>query len=154
HAAADQHLLPSRTGAGGCGLPAGGRARGERRRGSAGLRSGPGARRNRALLFLRHLHLLRQLRALLPRPRGEARGRRLRRPRRLLQGLRPVRAGVSDGLDEDGGGRAMKATEVHDAQRTLLLTGNHAVAWAARLARPKVVPLYPITPQTPVLEKI
>jgi len=36
----------------------------------------------------------------------------------------------------------------------ILLTGNHAVAWAARLARPKVVPVYPITPQTPVLEKI
>ncbi|HEY5635156.1 MAG TPA: pyruvate ferredoxin oxidoreductase [Burkholderiaceae bacterium] len=37
---------------------------------------------------------------------------------------------------------------------TMLLTGNHAVAWAARLARPKVVPVYPITPQTPILEKI
>lgn len=36
-------------------------------------------------------------------------------------------------------------------QRTLL-TGNHAVAWGARLARPKVAPVYPITPQTPVLE--
>ena len=36
----------------------------------------------------------------------------------------------------------------------MLLTGNHAVAWAARLARPKVVPVYPITPQTPVLEKL
>ena len=36
----------------------------------------------------------------------------------------------------------------------MLLTGNHAVAWAARLARPKVVPVYPITPQTPILEKI
>ena len=34
----------------------------------------------------------------------------------------------------------------------VLLTGNHAVAWAARLARPKVAPVYPITPQTPVLE--
>ncbi|HEX6321737.1 MAG TPA: transketolase C-terminal domain-containing protein [Burkholderiales bacterium] len=33
-----------------------------------------------------------------------------------------------------------------------LLTGNHAVAWGARLARPQVVPVYPITPQTPVLE--
>ena len=39
----------------------------------------------------------------------------------------------------------------HDAGR-ILLTGNHAVAWSARLARPKVVPVYPITPQTPVLE--
>ena len=36
----------------------------------------------------------------------------------------------------------------------MLLTGNHAVAWAARLARPQVVPLYPITPQTPILEKL
>jgi len=33
-----------------------------------------------------------------------------------------------------------------------LLTGNHAVAWGARLARPQVIPVYPITPQTPVLE--
>ena len=36
--------------------------------------------------------------------------------------------------------------------KRVLLTGNHAVAWGARLARPKVVPVYPITPQTPVLE--
>ncbi|MDO9096043.1 MAG: pyruvate ferredoxin oxidoreductase [Rubrivivax sp.] len=35
---------------------------------------------------------------------------------------------------------------------TVLLSGNHAVAWGARLARPKVAPVYPITPQTPVLE--
>ena len=39
-------------------------------------------------------------------------------------------------------------------QTSMLLSGNHAVAWAARLARPKVVPLYPITPQTPILELI
>ena len=37
-------------------------------------------------------------------------------------------------------------------QTPMLLSGNHAVAWAARLARPKVVPVYPITPQTPILE--
>ena len=36
--------------------------------------------------------------------------------------------------------------------KRVLLTGNYAVAWGARLARPKVVPVYPITPQTPVLE--
>ncbi len=36
----------------------------------------------------------------------------------------------------------------------MLLTGNQAVAWGARLARPKVVPVYPITPQTPVLEQL
>ncbi|HEY5896665.1 MAG TPA: transketolase C-terminal domain-containing protein [Burkholderiales bacterium] len=34
----------------------------------------------------------------------------------------------------------------------LLLTGNHAVSWGARLSRPKVIPVYPITPQTPILE--
>jgi pyruvate/2-oxoacid:ferredoxin oxidoreductase alpha subunit len=38
------------------------------------------------------------------------------------------------------------------AAKRVLLTGNHAVAWGARLARPKVIPVYPITPQTPVLE--
>jgi pyruvate/2-oxoacid:ferredoxin oxidoreductase alpha subunit len=36
----------------------------------------------------------------------------------------------------------------------VLLTGNEAVAWGARLARPHVCPVYPITPQTPVLEKL
>ncbi len=46
----------------------------------------------------------------------------------------------------------MSAGPVADAP--VLLTGNHAVAWAARLARPQVVPVFPITPQTPVLEKL
>jgi pyruvate/2-oxoacid:ferredoxin oxidoreductase alpha subunit len=40
------------------------------------------------------------------------------------------------------------------AGQKLLLNGNHAVAWAARLARPEVIPVYPITPQTPILELI
>ena len=40
------------------------------------------------------------------------------------------------------------------ARHTMLLTGNQAVAWGARLARPKVCPVYPITPQTPVLEQL
>jgi pyruvate/2-oxoacid:ferredoxin oxidoreductase alpha subunit len=35
-----------------------------------------------------------------------------------------------------------------------LLTGDHAVAVAACLARPHLIPVYPITPQTPVLEKL
>ena len=35
-----------------------------------------------------------------------------------------------------------------------LLSGNHAVAWGVRLARPDVIPVYPITPQTPILEKV
>jgi pyruvate/2-oxoacid:ferredoxin oxidoreductase alpha subunit len=37
---------------------------------------------------------------------------------------------------------------------TQLLNGNHAVAWGVRLAAPDVAPLYPITPQTPILEKL
>jgi pyruvate/2-oxoacid:ferredoxin oxidoreductase alpha subunit len=35
-----------------------------------------------------------------------------------------------------------------------LLTGNHAVAWGARLSRPDFMACYPITPQTPILEKL
>jgi len=56
---------------------------------------------------------------------------------------------MPDRFDGDERGQQVKSQG-----QTLLLTGNHAVAWAARLARPKVVPVYPITPQTPVLEKI
>ncbi|GAB4259218.1 MAG: pyruvate synthase subunit PorA [Thermoleophilia bacterium] len=36
----------------------------------------------------------------------------------------------------------------------MLLKGNHAVSYGVMLARPEVVPVYPITPQTPILEKI
>jgi Pyruvate:ferredoxin oxidoreductase and related 2-oxoacid:ferredoxin oxidoreductases, alpha subunit len=39
-------------------------------------------------------------------------------------------------------------------EQLMLLTGNYAVAYAAMLCRPKVVPIYPITPQTPIAEKI
>ena len=35
-----------------------------------------------------------------------------------------------------------------------LISGNHAVSWGVRLARPDVAPVYPITPQTPILEKL
>ena len=41
-----------------------------------------------------------------------------------------------------------------ESNQRMLLSGNHAVAWGARLARPDVAPVYPITPQTPILEKI
>jgi pyruvate/2-oxoacid:ferredoxin oxidoreductase alpha subunit len=54
---------------------------------------------------------------------------------------------MPDRLDDDARGKQMTAH-----QTPMLLTGNHAVAWAARLARPQVVPVYPITPQTPILE--
>ena len=34
------------------------------------------------------------------------------------------------------------------------ITGNHAVAEAARMCRPQVIAAYPITPQTPIYEKL
>jgi len=40
------------------------------------------------------------------------------------------------------------------ADTRMLLTGNHAVSYGVMLCRPEVVPVYPITPQTPILEKI
>lgn len=43
---------------------------------------------------------------------------------------------------------------VAEQHTRMLLTGDHAVAYAALRARPKLVPVYPITPQTPVLEKL
>ncbi|MCP4412022.1 MAG: pyruvate ferredoxin oxidoreductase [Gammaproteobacteria bacterium] len=43
---------------------------------------------------------------------------------------------------------------MNDKSKTVLLSGNHAVSWAVRFARPDVSPVYPITPQTPILEKI
>jgi pyruvate/2-oxoacid:ferredoxin oxidoreductase alpha subunit len=55
---------------------------------------------------------------------------------------------VPDRIDDDDRGAAMTSAP----RRQMLLTGNHAVAWGARLARPQVAPVYPITPQTPVLE--
>jgi len=61
---------------------------------------------------------------------------------------------VPDRLDEDGRGGKVNAPEKLAQGRAVLMTGNHALAWAAKLARPKVVPLYPITPQTPVLERL
>ncbi|MBI4607757.1 MAG: pyruvate ferredoxin oxidoreductase [Candidatus Rokubacteria bacterium] len=45
-------------------------------------------------------------------------------------------------------------TAVAERHTRMLLTGDHAVAYAALLARPRLIPVYPITPQTPVLEKL
>lgn len=36
----------------------------------------------------------------------------------------------------------------------MLLTGNHAAACGARLAKPQVIAAYPITPQSPIYEKL
>ncbi len=60
--------------------------------------------------------------------------------------VRPIR--------EPAGKAASKASGTSMREQTMLLTGNHAVAWAAKLARPKFAPGYPITPQTPILEKL
>lgn len=38
--------------------------------------------------------------------------------------------------------------------RKLLLTGNYAAAYAVRDAQPDVISAYPITPQTPIIEKL
>ncbi len=35
-----------------------------------------------------------------------------------------------------------------------LLTGNHAIAEAVKIAKPDVIAAYPITPQTPIVEKL
>ncbi|MBI4561256.1 MAG: pyruvate ferredoxin oxidoreductase [Candidatus Rokubacteria bacterium] len=45
-------------------------------------------------------------------------------------------------------------TPVAAKHTRMLLTGDHAVAYAALRARPQLIPVYPITPQTPVLEKL
>lgn len=55
---------------------------------------------------------------------------------------------------ERSGKAAPQAPGETTREQTMLLTGNHAVAWAAKLARPKFAPGYPITPQTPILEKL
>jgi len=43
---------------------------------------------------------------------------------------------------------------MNEGNNRILVNGNHAVAYGVRLAQPKVVPIYPITPQTPIVEKI
>jgi pyruvate ferredoxin oxidoreductase alpha subunit len=47
----------------------------------------------------------------------------------------------------------MADPKVAQANRRFL-SGNDAVAWGARLARPKVIAAYPITPQTTVIERL
>ncbi|MFQ6121143.1 MAG: pyruvate ferredoxin oxidoreductase, partial [Methanosarcinales archaeon] len=35
-----------------------------------------------------------------------------------------------------------------------MISGNEAAAWGARLARAEVIPTFPITPQTEIIENI
>lgn len=39
-------------------------------------------------------------------------------------------------------------------QKKMFISGNDAVAWGAKLARPQVIAAYPITPQTVVVERL
>jgi len=39
-------------------------------------------------------------------------------------------------------------------ERRMLLKGNHAVSYGVMRCRPEVIAMYPITPQTPIVEKI
>jgi len=50
--------------------------------------------------------------------------------------------------------QAVIPRERRAAQRRIALTGNHAVALAVKMARAEVIAAYPITPQTPVVEKL
>lgn len=52
-------------------------------------------------------------------------------------------------MAKEGGGRL----EVKGRERQMM-TGNHAVAYGAKLAQVEVVPAYPITPQTQIMEKL
>ena len=80
---------------------------------------------------------------LLPRLGDRPRRRDVHRLRpRLLQGLRDLRGGLPGRRDRDGAGM----TDVR------LLTGGEAVAHAMRQIDPDVVPVYPITPQTPIIQ--
>jgi pyruvate/2-oxoacid:ferredoxin oxidoreductase alpha subunit len=49
---------------------------------------------------------------------------------------------------------ALSSAALPGEDMRMLLTGNHAVSYGAMLARPELVPVYPITPQTPIVEKI
>ena len=43
---------------------------------------------------------------------------------------------------------------MREGHTRMLLSGNHALAYGVKFARPQVMPVYPITPQTPILEKL
>jgi pyruvate/2-oxoacid:ferredoxin oxidoreductase alpha subunit len=60
---------------------------------------------------------------------------------------------MPDRLDPDDRG-ACAMNIMPQNSELQLLNGNHAVAMGVMLARPDVAPLYPITPQTPIFEKL
>src|SRR5262249_11348323 len=70
---------------------------------------------------------------------------------RLLQGLRDLRGGLPGRRDRDGR-RGDAAPRAGPAMTRRLLTGGEAVAHAMRQLDPDALPLYPITPQTPIIQ--
>lgn len=48
----------------------------------------------------------------------------------------------------------VQTLEKQELMRTELMTGGEAVARAIKLARPQVIAVYPITPQTPIVESL
>src|SRR5438552_15178864 len=89
------------------------------------------------------LRQLPALLALLPGLGGLTRRDGVRRIRlRRVQGLRELSRRMSRRGDRDGGGGRVIE----------LLTGGEAVAHAMRQIDPDVVPVYPITPQTPIIQ--
>lgn len=61
-----------------------------------------------------------------------------------MQGRMPCKCHING-----GGGDRMK-----ESKKTIIVTGNHAAAHALRQAKVGVISAYPITPQSPVVEKI
>ncbi len=117
-----------------------------------GFAAEAGAGAGRALLQLRRLRGMRQLPLLLSRHGHRERlrlARALRGARPVLQRVRLLPGGMPPGSDGRQGGNQMSSERTR-----MLLSGNHAVSYAVKVARPNVIPVYPITPQTPILEKI
>ena len=48
----------------------------------------------------------------------------------------------------------MPSSSLASTMQSHFISGNEAVAWGARLARPHVIAAYPITPQTVVIERL
>src|SRR3990170_649388 len=106
---------------------------------------------------------MRQVRTVLALLSGAMRGReaalvRVRSGR--VQGLRRVRAGMPASCDPHGRGDGpmTAATDVSRAAsnkpRSVVCEGNEAAAIGVALSRPDVVAVYPITPQSSLVEHL
>src|SRR5208283_4345905 len=98
---------------------------------------------NHPVLQMRNVHPMRFLLPHLPRYLYCEGAKGVYGKTRLLQGMRCLCRNVSAPRDRDGRCRMRQ-----------LLAGNYAVAEAVRLSRVQLVAAYPITPQTPIYEKL